>query len=264
VLYQAFSRREVRISMLDEWAGSPPTAVEILRRSALPGGMVAKERLLMDWETWAAELLESHVSYPMLGYFRSQHDNQSWLAALTSILDVCALTMTMLKDDPPFQAGLTFAIARHAVVDLRQALNAGEPPEGYDRLPEGRLDALRKLLTEAGLKIRTDEDSVEALARLREMYEPHAASLAEQLLMPLPPLVPDRQPRPDWQVTAWDLPDWEEAEKREVGRPRRGRWRFLRWGRTPTPPPEILDGGRDPAHGEPDEVQDESKGANRP
>src|ERR671919_2041962 len=77
VLYQAFSRREVRISMLDEWAGSPPTADEILRRSALPGGASAKERLLVDWEEWCAELLESHISFPMLGYFRSQHDNQS-------------------------------------------------------------------------------------------------------------------------------------------------------------------------------------------
>jgi ion channel len=237
VLYQAFSRREVQISMLDEWAGSPPTAVEILRRSALPGGHVAKDRLLADWEQWAAELLESHVSYPMLGYFRSQHDNQSWLAALVSILDVCSLTMTMLEEDPPFQAGLTFAIARHAVVDLRQALNADEEKPQPDRLPEDRLGALRALLTEGGLKVRTDEASVEALTELREMYEPHAEALADQLLMPLPPLVPDRQPRPDWQVTAWDLPDWENADKRTGNRRRSGR--LFRRDRHATPPPEV-------------------------
>jgi hypothetical protein len=254
VLYQAFSRREVRISMLDEWAGSPPTAVEILRRSALPGGAVAKERLLIDWEQWSAELLESHVSYPMLGFFRSQHDNQSWLAALISILDVCALTMSVLEDDPPFQAGLTFAAARHAVVDLRQALQAQELKPQPDRLPEDRLDALRKLLTESGLRLRDDEACVGALKALREMYEPHAGALADQLLMPLPPLVPDRQPRPDWQVTAWDLPDWEEADKRAPSRHRRfGGW-LLRRRRGRRPPPEIMTG----SEGLSDDAQEEA------
>ncbi|HEY8202178.1 MAG TPA: potassium channel family protein, partial [Actinomycetota bacterium] len=170
VLYQAFSRREARISMLDEWAGSPPTAVEILRRSALPGGAVAKERLLTDWELWSAELLESHVSYPMLGYFRSQHDNQSWLAALVSILDVCALTMTMLEDDPPFQAGLTFAMARHAVVDLAQVL--GTPPRAPEpeRLPPGDLAQLATGLAHAGLTLKSDRQTELALAELRVLY----------------------------------------------------------------------------------------------
>jgi hypothetical protein len=264
VLYQAFSRREVRISMLDEWAGSPPTAVEILRRSALPGGHTAKDRLLADWEQWAAELLESHVSYPMLGYFRSQHDNQSWLAALVSILDVCALTMTVLEEDPPFQAGLTFAMARHAVVDLRQALNAHDERPHPDRLADNRLEPLRDLLIEAGLKVRTDDASVEALTELREMYEPHAGALADQLMMPLPPLVPDRQPRPDWQVSAWDLPDWEDAGKRTGSRRRAGR-RLFRRDRHATPPPEVPSGSGGFEDEAPEEGQegDNRRGARR-
>ena len=263
VLYQAFSRREVRISMLDEWAGSPPTAVEILRRSALPGGHTAKDRLLADWEQWAAELLESHVSYPMLGYFRSQHDNQSWLAALVSILDVCALTMTLLEEDPPFQAGLTFAMARHAVVDLRQALNAHDERPRPDRLADNRLEPLRDLLIEAGLKVRTDDASVEALTELREMYEPHAGALADQLMMPLPPLVPDRQPRPDWQVTAWDLPDWEDAGKRTGARRRAGR--LFRRDRHAIPPPEVPSGsgGLEDEAAEEGQEGDKRRGARR-
>ena len=231
VLYQSFSRREVRIAMLDEWAGSPPTAVEILRRSALPGGAAAKERLLVDWEAWCAELLESHVSYPMLGYFRSQHERQSWLAAVTSILDVCSLTMTVLEDDPPFQAGLTFASARQAVIELRQVLDADLLDAYPDRLPEERLDRLRSLLEDAGLRVRTHEHSMRALRELRAMYEPHVVALSEQLLMPLPPLVPGRLQRPDWQVAVWDTPDWEEAEKRQDRRQgRTPRWRRRRKG----------------------------------
>jgi hypothetical protein len=42
--------------------------------------------LLLDWEIWGSELLESHLSYPMLAYYRSQHQDQFWLAALTAIM----------------------------------------------------------------------------------------------------------------------------------------------------------------------------------
>ncbi|PYO44537.1 MAG: two pore domain potassium channel family protein, partial [Gemmatimonadetes bacterium] len=117
VLYQAFSRREVSISLLDARAGSPPSAAELLRRHGGPGGAAALERLLTEWERWAAELLETHLSYPLLAYFRSQHTNQSWLAALTTVLDTSALVMVGIEGGCARQARLTFAMARHAVVD---------------------------------------------------------------------------------------------------------------------------------------------------
>src|SRR5262245_53685398 len=87
LLSQAFSRREVSISMLDARAGSPPSAGQLLRRHFGDGEQELRG-LFRDWERWSAELLESHVSFPLLSYFRSQHDNQSWVAALTTILDV--------------------------------------------------------------------------------------------------------------------------------------------------------------------------------
>src|SRR5579871_6066740 len=93
VIYQQFSRREANISLLDARAGSPPTAGELLRRHAYQDGMEALRDLLADWERWAAELMESHLSYPVLCYYRSQHNNQSWLGALTAILDTCALVI---------------------------------------------------------------------------------------------------------------------------------------------------------------------------
>src|SRR5258705_8552579 len=81
VLYQAFSRREANISLLDARAGSPSSAAELLRRHNAAGKMDDLRPLLIDWERWSAELLESHLSYPVLCYYRSLHDNQSWLAA---------------------------------------------------------------------------------------------------------------------------------------------------------------------------------------
>ena len=71
-IYQAFSRREVSISLLDARAGSPPTAAELLRRNGRD--MSGLDELLRDWERWSAELLESHLSYPFLVFFHSQHD----------------------------------------------------------------------------------------------------------------------------------------------------------------------------------------------
>jgi hypothetical protein len=58
--------------------------------------MASLDEWLRDWEMWAADLMESHLSYPVLCFFRSQHDNQSWLAALSTVLDVCSLVMVGL------------------------------------------------------------------------------------------------------------------------------------------------------------------------
>ena len=99
LISQAFSRREVSISMLDAHAGSPPTAARLLCRHGDDGGEGLVD-LLRNWERWSAELLESHVSFPLLSYFRSQHDNQSWVAALTTVLDVCALIIARIDGRP--------------------------------------------------------------------------------------------------------------------------------------------------------------------
>src|SRR5258706_11215391 len=85
-MYTAFSQREINISLLDARAGSPPTAGELLRRHSHVHGFNILTRYLQEWEIWCAQLMESHLSYPVLCYFRSQHDNQSWLAAFTGVL----------------------------------------------------------------------------------------------------------------------------------------------------------------------------------
>lgn len=137
VLYGGFSRREVAISLLDARAGSPPTAAQLLARHASdPDGLC---ELLHEWEQWSAELLETHLSYPVLAYFRSQHENQSWLAALTAVLDASALATVALAGAPARQARLTFAIARHAVVDLTQVFRLRPRSRDGDRMMAKRI-----------------------------------------------------------------------------------------------------------------------------
>jgi ion channel len=201
VVYQAFSRREVNITLLDARAGSPPSAGELLRRHA--DDRAALGRLLLDWERWSAEFLESHISYPLLSYYRSQHDNQSWLAALTTVLDATALVMTGLPDGPSRQARLTFAVARHAVVDLAQVLGTAPRPPVPDRLPAEALERLRARLAADGLVLATGAAADKKLAHLRELYEPYVNSLSSRLLMPLPSWGVAADATDNWRTTAW-------------------------------------------------------------
>lgn len=207
VVYSSFSRREIQISMLDARAGSPPTATELLVRLAGSGPGVQQSVLddvLRDWERWSAELLESQISYPVLSFFRSQHSNQSWLGALTTMLDVTSLILTGIEGVNPGQAKLTFAMARHAAVDLAQVVNARYNPEVPDRLPDEEFNQLRQVLAAAGVRLKSDETAREKLSRLRSMYEPYIHSTARNLMLRLPPWKHPQRLRDDWQAGPWD------------------------------------------------------------
>jgi len=198
VVSQAFSRREAAIALLDARAGSPPTAVELLRRHLGDGGSDALAELLRDWERWSAELLESHVSFPVLAFYRSQHDDQSWVAAMTALLDSCALVLAVVDTDCRRQARLTFAMARHAVADMCRVLYREPFATGPDRLPPPELARLRQALADAGIALQPSPDSNRKLAELRGMYEPMVGALSDLLLMPLPPWVPPSAIRENW------------------------------------------------------------------
>ncbi|HUA01578.1 MAG TPA: potassium channel family protein [Candidatus Aquilonibacter sp.] len=203
VIYQAFSRREVNIVLLDARAGSPPTAAELLRRHAEPDAMDSLQRVLHNWERAAAEILESHVSYPGVSYFRSQHNNESWLAALTAILDTSALLIVGIENACARQARLTFAICRHTVVDLAQLFNAAPRAAASDRLPPAEFDRLRAMLAQAGLTLVDSEDTCKKLAKLRGMYEPYLEALSHYFYLEVPPWVLAREIADNWKTSAW-------------------------------------------------------------
>src|SRR5438034_5114950 len=117
-VYGSFSRRETAVSQLATRAGSPPAAGAILCHAARRERWRELERDLQGWEEWAAELMETHLSYPILGYYRSQHVNQNWLAALTAMVDVAAFVTAVEADGENDAAEITFAIGRHALADL--------------------------------------------------------------------------------------------------------------------------------------------------
>lgn len=204
VLYQSFSGRERFIALLDARAGSHPAAARLLLR--FPPGKgdgAVLNAFLNEAERWAADVLESHLSYPVLGYYRSQHDNQSWLAALTCTLDASALLLTVVDGADRNQARLTFAMARHTLVDLGLVLGRQPVKLAADRLPDGRLRELLAALREAGVAVRDDDAAVARLAELRGLYEPFAAGAAAYFRLFLPHVWPQDERPDNWQTSAW-------------------------------------------------------------
>src|SRR5579871_3341206 len=202
-LYGAFSQRELNISLLDARAGSPPTAGELLRRHAHFEDNQVLAPYLQDWETWAAQLMESHLSYPVLCYFRSQHDNQSWLAAFAAVLDVSALLIAYGEGTAKWQAKLTFAIARHAVADLSEVLRVKPIRSAQDRLPQKDAIQVRNLLVECRASSKCGEAGDKKLHELREMYEPYLNGLSLRLKMPLPSWGVGERSAANWKRSAW-------------------------------------------------------------
>jgi hypothetical protein len=203
-LNSAFSAREVHVSLLDERSGSPPTALELLRRHYQGDELAGIDLIMHDWERWTAELLESHLSYPVLGYFRSQHDNQSWVAALTMILDASALVLVGMNNSSTRQAQLTFAMARHTAVDLTQVLGTRPLVPDLQRVTHEDLELIRATLKAANIRLREGEEADNKLADLRKMYEPFVNALSQHLLMPLPPWIPPAGVPDSWQTSPWD------------------------------------------------------------
>lgn len=192
-IYTAFSSREVVISRLSTRAGAPPSAGALLRRASERGGWAELDRYLRDAEGWAAEMMETHLSYPLLGYYRSQHLGQNWLSALTTIVDTSAVLLAALEEDASEAetAELTFAIGRHALSDLALQFTG----KTYTGAPRAFGDAeaaqLRALLEGGELRLRTDEEWRTRLDKLRERYDHNATALARELALRLPGWLPD-------------------------------------------------------------------------
>jgi len=221
---------------LDARAGSPPTAVALLCRHAEPEALPVLDHLLRDWEFWSAELIESHLSYPMLAFYRSQHDNQSWLAALCAIMDCCALILVGVQGVPPLQARMTFAIARQVVVEMSRSLHIGPSRwDGNDRLPPEAFDQMLASFAEAGVEWAPDEDGAAVLAALRATYEPLLDGLSLRLLTPLPGWIPTDAATDHWErghrgMLARRLVKELADPREENPAVRRGLWRRLRIG----------------------------------
>jgi hypothetical protein len=200
-LFQAYSRREVAVSQLDPRAGSPPSPGTLLYRSARRGGWAELDAYLAEWENWAAELMETHLSYPLLAFYRSQHVNQNWLSALVTVMDASSFAIAVAPERTP-AAEVTFAIGRHALADLAHTFRASENDARPKRLDDASFERLRSKLEEAGLDVADPAESRQKLDGLIALYEPYADALARMLELSLPAWAPEERTE-NWRITAW-------------------------------------------------------------
>ena len=197
LIHQLFSAREVLVIQLDSRAGSPPTAAGLLGRHA--NDLDELDDFLRSWEVWGAQLLEGHLSYPMLAYYRSQHDNQSWLAALAAVTDCCALIIVGVDGAKVFQARMTFEIMRQVAVEMARSFRiAPSRYNGGDRLPVEAAVRLQAALTEDGIELAAGGQAFEALRALRSTYEPLLDGLAQYLMLTLPDWIPNDEAADHW------------------------------------------------------------------
>jgi hypothetical protein len=203
-LFQAFSAREATVSQMDARGGSPPTAGRILYRTGVHGGWPDVNLYLGGWEQWSAELMETHLSYPVLAFFRSQHLNQNWLSSMCAILDACTITIAAAPHGTVDESRFTFMITRHAVVDLAYTFHAPPAPPDPERLPAADLARLLEQLREGGLEPAEDEAKIAERTRmLRGLYEPYVNALAMRLELRLPNWLAPDEVTDNWRTTEW-------------------------------------------------------------
>jgi hypothetical protein len=204
LLNQSFARREIAVALLDSHAGSPPTAAEMLLRHVHQNDLTELNRHFQEWERWSAELLESLLSYPMLAFFRSHHDNQSWLGSLTAIMDTSAFIMAGTQINRTNQTHFTFAMIRHTLVDLSQIFNCPPLRTATSRLTRSDLEKIVSLLVPTGLELPQLDILEKNLSDLRQMYEPYIHSLANHLHVTLPLWISEAKLSENWRTSPWN------------------------------------------------------------
>jgi len=191
-LYGSFQRREVAVVVLEAGAGAPPSGVTLLETYAQAGILNDLPRVFQTWQAWSAEVLDSHLAYPVLAYFRSSHDNDSWISSVGAVMDAGTLILTTIDDGPKGWAKLQRAVGGHLLEDLVQYFRLPDEPEvGVER---EEFDEARQRLGRAGFRLRDADQSWALFSRLRMEYAGRVNALARYWATPPAQWIGDRSP----------------------------------------------------------------------
>jgi hypothetical protein len=166
-LYGSYQRREVEVVALQAAAGAPPSAVALLETYAQLDLTGRLPELFIQWERWAVEVLDSHIAYPLLGFFRSSHDNLSWISALGSVLDAASLVLTTISDVPRGEAKLFKRVGTHLVEDIYYLGFRAGVPTALDRTS---FDLACDRLEEAGYRLEPRDVAWQHFEAARATY----------------------------------------------------------------------------------------------
>ena len=191
-LYGAFQRRELLVVTLDARAGAPPSGVSLLETHMRLGMMDDLPGLFREWEIWAAQVLDSHLAYPILTWFRSTHDSESWVGSLGAVLDASVLVLTTIDDVPRAPAALMFAMGEHLVDDVGNFLDFEQGDEtGVER---SEFEQARERLAAAGYHLTEPELAWRQFVSRRGHYAHRLNLFAEFWVTPPAQWIGDRLP----------------------------------------------------------------------
>jgi len=191
-LYGSFQRREVAVVVLEAGAGAPPSGVTLLETYALAGILDDLPGVFRDWQSWAAEVLDSHIAYPILAYFRSSHDNDSWISSLGAVMDASTLVLTTVKGGPKGWAKLSRSVGGHCLEDLVNYF--GLPTELEVGVERDEFEEARRRLARAGFELEDADVAWANFSRMRTSYAGRVNALARYWATPPAQWIGDRSP----------------------------------------------------------------------
>jgi hypothetical protein len=219
LLDQAYALREVGGLLLQSRAGNPPSAVRLLRRYASPDRAEILRANLREGEHWMADILQSHLSHPVLCFYRAQHYGQSWLVSLTTLMDTCALLTVGGEGLVREQARLTYRMGLLVLADLTSALGLSTGNRVETRLSEDDLPALRAALSSAGIALRLGPAEAIELVRINRRYDMYLHVISRWLMITLPPWIPPAEDHAAKQglehTQAWEAIGLSAAEPQQ-------------------------------------------------
>jgi hypothetical protein len=190
LLHQAYASREIGNLLIHSRAGHPPNGIKLLRRYSGTGDSEILRTILREAECWMAETLQSHLSHPVLLFYRGLHRGQSWLDSLTTVLDSAALLIVAGDGVIAAQARIVYRMGLRLLQDLTDALSIAVDLKCAIRLTEADLPRLRAAMNVAGLTLTLGPGSSNRLLRLVRRYDVHLFALSRGLVIPLPPWLP--------------------------------------------------------------------------
>jgi hypothetical protein len=189
-LFSSFQRREGAVVALDSLAGAPPSGVQLLEncaKYAMPDQLVAT---FEQWRAWTVDVLESHLSYPLLLYFRSSHDNEAWPNSFGAVMDAASLVIAAVEGGPVGHAHLMQKVGNHLVADISRYY--GVENELYSAVEREEFVEACRRLRDVGLAVHDGEEAWRQFSELRSHYAPWLDRLARVLALPPAPWIGDR------------------------------------------------------------------------
>jgi hypothetical protein len=181
-IFGAFQMREQFVVVLGARAGSPPSGVGLLALAAGGDEHGMLSAFLRDGQRWCALVMETHLAYPILAFFRSSHDYESWVGALGTLLDAATIMLTTIECNAS-EAQILYNIGRHAVHDLADffEIPAASGGAGIER-DEFERACLR--LESAGYRLHDRAAAWERFSALRGAYASRLNAIARSLAIP--------------------------------------------------------------------------------